>query len=250
MTWPGMNQLCMGQEVVANMGTLIERARAAKPSIKFAIGNVPQRSPIMGDLPARTDDYNKLLADTIPKWSTTTSPMELVEIRENYSCEGTGCPAGFDGLHPNTLGDYQIAHAFSRALITGFKLGKSESTIPSSEDMPVRPISIPNNIRAVAGANVVNVTWDVVYGARGYDVQSRLLGVQDWTLWPTQQENWFNMAWIEAKFVEIEYKVRMSNGDQEKGEWSRAIGTCKLWSDLTNKQRWDWRWWFRRLRTC
>jgi hypothetical protein len=27
-------------------------------------------------------------------------------MRENYDCDVSGCPAGYDGLHPNVLGKY------------------------------------------------------------------------------------------------------------------------------------------------
>jgi hypothetical protein len=123
------------------------------------------------------------------------------------------CLAGFDGLHPNTLGDYQIAHAFSRALHKGFGLGNGEFTIPGFDDLPVRPISIPRNLRAVTSVKGINVTWDTIYGARDYDIESRPLGEQNWTLSLSRQESWFHTTWTQAKLVEMEYKVRMSNGD-------------------------------------
>jgi hypothetical protein len=240
-----------GSGVLANMERFVALARAAKPNIKFAIGNVPHRAPQNGDLEVRTDAYNKLLAGAIPQWSTEISPIELVHMLESYSCEPDRCPAGYDGLHPNTLGDYQIAHAFSRALIKGYKLGNTELAVPDSRDLPVRPISIPTNFRAVADAHGANVTWDKVYGARGYDVQSRVLGEHTWILWPNQQVNWFHAAWPEEKVIEIEFKVRMNNGHSEKeGEWSRVIGACRPWSSLTSEEKWDWRWWYRRLSPC
>jgi len=240
-----------GSGVLANMGRFVALARAAKPNIKFAIGNVPHRAPQKDDLEVRTAAYNKLLAEAIPQWSTEISPIELVHMQESYSCEPDGCPAGHDGLHPNTLGDYQIAHAFSRALIKGYKLGNIELAVPDSRDLPVRPISIPKNFRAVADAQGANVTWDKVYGARGYDVQSRVLGEHTWILWPNQQVNWFYAAWPEGKVIEIEFKVRMNNGHSEKeGEWSRVIGSCRPWSFSTSEGKWDWRWWYRRFSPC
>ena len=32
------------------------------------------------------------------------SQIELVRMQENYECDIDGCPAGYDGLHPNALG--------------------------------------------------------------------------------------------------------------------------------------------------
>jgi lysophospholipase L1-like esterase len=51
-----------------SMKTFIKEARAAKPDIKMALGNIPQRSFLDGrsDLPFETDKYNKMLASAIP----------------------------------------------------------------------------------------------------------------------------------------------------------------------------------------
>jgi hypothetical protein len=35
---------------------------------------------------------------------TAKSQIELVMMQENYDCDIDGCPAGYDGLHPNALG--------------------------------------------------------------------------------------------------------------------------------------------------
>jgi hypothetical protein len=244
------NPATADQDLMVNMEELVKRVRAIRPTAKFAIGNVPLRASTDGDLPARIEAHNKRLADAIPTWSTEMSPIGLVQVQEGYSCGGGACLAGFDGLHPNTLGEYQIAHAFSRVLSKGFGLGNGELTIPNPADMPVRPISIPRNIRAVTGATGINVTWDKVYGARGYDIQSRLLGQQNWTLPLNQQESWFHTAWIRPNPVEMEFKVRMSNGEQEKGKWSRVVKSCRSWSNSEHEEKWNWRWWYRRFWGC
>ncbi|KAG0647297.1 hypothetical protein D0Z07_7096 [Hyphodiscus hymeniophilus] len=194
-----------GNEVLSTMEEVLMQARAAKPNLKFAIGDVPQRMPIFEDLPNRTDYYNKLLSEAIPRWSTETSPVELVHMRELYRCENDKCPAAFDGLHPSALGEYQIAQAFSRALVRGFTLGATELAVPAY--IPPRPSSIPRNLRAVAGLDGINVTWSAVYGAKEYEVQSRLVGEQNWTLWPSIQESRFHTPWVNGKLVEMEYKT-------------------------------------------
>ena len=234
-------------DVLTNMAELVAQARAASPNVKFAIGNIPQRTPVFGDLPNRTDEYNNMLAEAIPKWSTETSPVELVHMRECYSCENDACPAGYDGLHPRALGEYQVAQAFSRALINGFKLGNTELAIPAY--IPPRPASVPGNLRAVVGAGGINVTWDAVYGAKEYDVQSRLVGEQEWTVWPNAQENRFYTPWVKGEMVEMEYKVRMSNG-YEKGESSPVITTCRPWSAATTEEIWSLKWWYRKFWVC
>jgi lysophospholipase L1-like esterase len=54
-----------------SMKIFISEARAAKPDIKMALGNIPQRSFIGGreDLPIKTKLYNRMLAAAIPEWS-------------------------------------------------------------------------------------------------------------------------------------------------------------------------------------
>ena len=120
---------------LSSMHSIVTNARAANPNIHFAIANVPQRTPlgdINADLPERTTKYNKMLAKAIPEWSTAASKIQLVKLQENYECGPDGCPAGYDGLHPNALGEYQIAQAFSRTLIQGFGVGKRELVIPGN----------------------------------------------------------------------------------------------------------------------
>jgi lysophospholipase L1-like esterase len=76
------------EDVLANMEEFVKQALAVRPAVKIAIGNVPQHIPKFGELPARTDAYNKKLADAIPKWSTNISPVELVHVQESYTCGG------------------------------------------------------------------------------------------------------------------------------------------------------------------
>ena len=139
--------------------TLITNARAANPNLKFAVANVPQRSNIgRGDLTTMTDTYNGLLKSAIPSWSTTQSPVALVELRENYSCDNSGCPAGYDGLHPNAAGEYQIAQAFSRTLVSQLGIGTSTLSIPGN--IPARPLSVPANFKVVTSPGGILATWD------------------------------------------------------------------------------------------
>ena len=74
---------------LASMKHLVDRVRAAKPNVRFAIANVPHHTLIPGrdDLPVITERYNALLAAAIPTWSTPGSPVALVRFCENYSCE-------------------------------------------------------------------------------------------------------------------------------------------------------------------
>lgn len=89
----GFNDLgwrrCGPGDTLASIKHLIDRARAAKPNLKFAIANVPQRTHLPGreDLPVDTEIYNHLLSLSIPRWSSSESPVALVRFCENYSCK-------------------------------------------------------------------------------------------------------------------------------------------------------------------
>ncbi|KAF7590851.1 hypothetical protein BBP40_002320 [Aspergillus hancockii] len=134
---------------VESMQTLITNARAANTKLKFAVANVPQRSFISGreDLPVSTNVYNALLREAIPGWSTLESPVRLVELQENYDCEPIACPVGYDGLHPNALGEYQIARAFTLALVKDYNIGTSPLSIPST--IPGGVLSVSSELQSV-----------------------------------------------------------------------------------------------------
>ena len=118
-------------DAVASLYGLIKNARKANPNLKFAVANIPQRSFIgRGDLPVSTDEYNSILRLALPQWSTEQSPIHLVELQEHYSCGMSNCDAGYDGLHPNAQGEFQIAHAFTLTMINDFKIGSSPLVIP------------------------------------------------------------------------------------------------------------------------
>jgi lysophospholipase L1-like esterase len=208
-----------------SMKTLVDEARAAKPDIKFALANVPQRSLIGGrdDLPIITNAYNSMLATAIPTWSTPASRVELVDWRGNYSCETGGCPAGYDGLHPNAWGEYQIAHAFELTLHNKYQIGSSVPAVPDASQIPPRPTPVPANLKATSSPSGVVVTWDAVAGALGYTVRYRLVGLPTWawseshvsanrldTTWTTDGQQW-------------EYQVRTDNGEQLKSGWSGSV---------------------------
>ncbi|KAE8402224.1 SGNH hydrolase-type esterase domain-containing protein [Aspergillus pseudonomiae] len=135
---------------VDSMQTFILNARAANPRLKFAIANVPQRTFISGreDLPVSTNTYNALLREAIPGWTTLDSPVELVELYENYDCAPIACPVGYDGLHPNAQGEYQIARAFTLTLVQSFSIGTFPLSIPI---MAGGPLSGLSNLQGTGG---------------------------------------------------------------------------------------------------
>ncbi|KAE8402489.1 hypothetical protein BDV37DRAFT_295350 [Aspergillus pseudonomiae] len=205
-----------------SINTLVTNARSANPKLKFAIANVPQRSFIGGreDLPVSTNIYNALLRDSIPKWSTADSPISLVKLQENYDCEPSGCAAGYDGLHPTARGEYQIAHAFTRTLVKDFKIGSSPLSIPDS--LPGRPLSVPSNFKVFTSATGVTATWDPVYGAYSYDVQSRIQGgIPNFSAGSVSTPRWDSTWPIDGWVYEV--RVRASAGDNIKGDWTSVL---------------------------
>ncbi|RMY83819.1 hypothetical protein D0862_11594 [Hortaea werneckii] len=131
-----------------------------------------------------------------------------------------GCPAGYDGLHPNVLGEFEIARAFSLALHERFDIGDTALEVPSPRDMPQRPRPVPMNVVATGAPMGVTVTWDPVFGARGYDVRNRMQGKDKWEV-AQAQSNRFDTTFTVAG-IAWEYQVRTNNGDgdKDKSEWS------------------------------
>ncbi|KAL1841152.1 hypothetical protein VTJ49DRAFT_7377 [Mycothermus thermophilus] len=175
---------CEPIEVLASLKTLVDRARSAKDNVKFAIANVPHRTSLPGrdDLPLNTDRYNEMLARSLPEWSRPESPIALVRFCENYSCKSQmckSCDVSYDGLHPNALGEYQLAQAFSCTLVSAFSLGRKPLAIP--QHIPPRPLHVPAQLRAVSDPSGVIASWESVYGAYGYDLQHRRAGQRRWS---------------------------------------------------------------------
>jgi lysophospholipase L1-like esterase len=76
-------------EAIQSFKTLVANARKAKPDLRFAVANVPQRTftPGRKGLPAATDEYNALLEVAIRELDSEESPFALARLREGYACE-------------------------------------------------------------------------------------------------------------------------------------------------------------------
>ncbi|WP_162684144.1 GDSL-type esterase/lipase family protein [Streptomyces populi] len=198
--------------------TMVDRARAAKPGVRFAVANVPMRPLIDGrqDLIVKTRQYNTMLANAIPSWSTSDSPVKLVDWEGAYSCDTDTCPAGYDNLHPNALGEYQIASAYERTLHDGYGIGQSVPAVPDT--IPHRPISGVTGVVAQAVPSGVAVTWNPVFGARGYTVRYRLAGATAWNQTKVST-NRYDTTWTEDSWT-WEYQVRTDNDGDGQSVWS------------------------------
>lgn len=205
-----------------NMATFIGNARSGKPDVKIALANVPQRTSLgRQDLPDKTDKYNAALPSAISGWSTDQSPIKLVKLCENYNCELNGCPAGYDGLHPNALGEFQIARAFSLTLVSDMGLGSAALAIPGN--VPTRPVPVPGNFQVSTSPQGVTATWDKVYGSYGFDVRTRNSGVTDWADGHVPANRFDTQYPLDNSTYDIQ--VRSSCGSGCAGDWT-AVGSA------------------------
>ncbi|KAF1959976.1 hypothetical protein CC80DRAFT_584790 [Byssothecium circinans] len=215
---------------LASIQTLITNARSVNPSLKFAVANIPHRTHIGGrdDLVQNTDIYNSQLSGLLSTMSTAPSPIHVVDIPRNYACQDSGCPAGYDGLHPNAWGEYQIASAFSKTLVNDFKIGSSPLTVPDQSDASlVRDLPVPSNIKAFSSPQGVTVTWDA--GKFIYDVQATVNGVSASFSPGTVDTNRWDSQWPLEGWV-YTVSVRAAAGDRKSAYTSSvsAVATPEL----------------------
>jgi hypothetical protein len=109
----------------------------------------------------------------------TELQVVVAPIREEFDCGpqyGQDCPAAYDGLHPNELGEYQvserssnprrgpqlrphkIARAFTRALVHGLGIGNAPLEVPGQ--IPARPLPIPASLQIFESPVGLTATWD------------------------------------------------------------------------------------------
>lgn len=163
---------------IDSIGTLVNNARAVNPRVKFAIATVPQRKFLGGreDLVQNTNVFNNLLPDSIKRWTSDQSPIHLVDLASKYECRPGGCPAGYDGLHPNAWGEYLIASAFSETLVNDFKLGSRALAVPARDSPSVqRNLPFPSNFQVFSSPQGVTATWDpgkILHLASGHATNS------------------------------------------------------------------------------
>jgi lysophospholipase L1-like esterase len=158
--------------LISNVGTFIDNARAARPDIRILIGNVVHRSYVaqLADLDAKITRYDNQLAAYLPTVSTTQSPVRLVDLSSAYKVSADS----YDGLHPNSVGEYVIARAFADVLSSQFGIGGRFAPIPS-----VAENRTPGGttLRAQATPAGITLSWDPVFGASGFRIYERDAGV-------------------------------------------------------------------------
>ncbi|KAK4984676.1 hypothetical protein LTR66_004544 [Elasticomyces elasticus] len=204
------------------MRNLVKNAKNAALNLQIALANVPQRSSLgfRQDLIDNTNRYKQLLLGVLQELSTNDSPIKHIDLAGNYNCRPEGCSSGYDGLHPNALGEYQIAQAFSRTLHEDFKFGTGALQVPGN--FPDRDVSVPSNVAAAPEDMGVRVTWNAVYGVFSYSVRYRFSDSSDWQVVQVSTNRYYHTYTVGG--IQWEFQVRSEYGDTKQG------GTAGLWS--------------------
>ncbi|KUI53392.1 hypothetical protein VP1G_00676 [Cytospora mali] len=142
-------------DLVGTMQRLVFLSRLARSDVAVLIADVSHRVGVTGreDIPVTTTEYNKEIVEKAREWSVEGSPVEVVR-RAFAPPIPTGhvesCPAGFDGLHPNSLGDYQIARAYTQVFHQRFNFGSGVLEVPAADTIP--GFSSPSRLSSAVNA--------------------------------------------------------------------------------------------------
>lgn len=147
-----------------------------------------------------------------------------------------------DGLHPNALGEYQIAYAFAETLQGKLNIGTRPLIVPPEGDPAlVRDLQIPSNFTVSSSDDGITALWDpgqfeqatesssrristvltsrTVYGAYGYDLKVSVdegrNGLFELT---TEVNRWDSQSTMDEGQYSV--SVRATGGDVIKGEWT------------------------------
>ncbi|CAH0045975.1 unnamed protein product [Clonostachys solani] len=212
--------------LLGDMGVIVQSAREAKADINVLVGNVMHRSFLEGrqDLVDNTNSYNSKLAEAVPNWFRWESPISVVDVASNVNCRPEGCPHGYDGLHPNEVGEYYIAQAFARVLKSSFYFQGEDFQPPAS--IPARQLSTPGNFRVSAVDEGFFVEWDRMATARGYDIRMRQKGSTQWwsegAVYPSTFVSY--MTWV-VEGETWEFQVRARGDNSDASDWSSLLSS-------------------------
>lgn len=208
-------------DLVGNIGSLVDNARKAKADIKILLGNVVHRRFITGrqDLVDNTNTYNALLRSRYTDWFRWESPCAYVDVQANYDCTPDACIDGYDGLHPNAKGEYHIAQAFARVLKSDFGFAGGDFVVPGTVEP--RSISTPTSVATKEVPEGLYTGWDMVKTARGYEIRSRIQGMTTWwsdgDVYPNTFASW--TTWL-LDGQTWEFQVRTKGDNDDRSDWS------------------------------
>jgi lysophospholipase L1-like esterase len=226
-----------GQGTLDSMKQFIDNARSANPNLKFVIANIPQRTSLgswRDDLIQKTNYYNANLPALARQWSTAQSPIVIADLNGDYGCDpaSTTCDSTYDGLHPNELGEFRIAHAFEVALHDGFLPSTTVPPVPDISAIPTRSLGTPSNMEFDGTKQGATAYWSPVYGAYGYDVQweEQAPGSSTWSAWNPgsyAHSNRWDKGWqFDGRPYEgygYGIKVRANAGTGRASDWTAPV---------------------------
>ncbi|WIN00493.1 GDSL-type esterase/lipase family protein [Actinoplanes oblitus] len=210
----GFNDLGWGVSnpdgLIADIKTLIAQARAGRAGVKVLVANVPHRSPLtqLPQLDAVISEYNGKLGAALASVSTAASPVALVDISTGYAY----ATDAYDGLHPNSNGEYKIARAFANVLAGTFGVGTTFTATSPGPDLLVP--AAPTSITATPTGTGVLVSWSHSFGAGGYWFEQRLKDSgQAWQRLPLPipADQW-DTGWL-SRGSTYEFRVLPVRGD-------------------------------------
>jgi hypothetical protein len=131
-----------------------------------------------------------------------------------------------DGIHPNSQGEIEIAHAFSKTLQRDFGIGQQPLALP--DKFPGQTCLCPATAVTYTSKEQIRFAWAFVYGARGYEVQVRRGGVE----WVTDSANFtrdrhLDTFWTTEGSV-WEFRVRTYCEMTVESPWTDAISAAVL----------------------
>jgi hypothetical protein len=142
-----------------------------------------------------------------------------------YSVGGPiSCTGSVDGVHPNSQGEFEIAHAFSNTLYHKFSIGKQPLALPT--EFPALTCLVPATVAVYPSKEHTRFVWGFVYGARGYDVQVRREGAE----WVTDSANFTKDRHMDTEWTTKgtwEFRVRTHCELTIKSRWTDAISAVQ-----------------------
>ncbi|KAK4450363.1 hypothetical protein QBC34DRAFT_461915, partial [Podospora aff. communis PSN243] len=213
-----------------DIGTIIERARLARPDVKFLVGNMIHRSRISHrqDLIDMTNEFNAKLPGLVATWNSqghASSTVHHVDVEQQYGCSPDGGPSGcyetYDGLHPNIAGEISIAQAFTKTLVEQMGIGDRMLAMPNP--VPQRPINRPLGFSVSSVPQGIMARWDAAPYARSYQVRERLQG-HNWgdPISPISKTSYYR-SWVLAGQT-WEMQVRSAISDKDFSAWTDVKG--------------------------
>ncbi|NUR59572.1 MAG: hypothetical protein HOV87_13030 [Catenulispora sp.] len=167
----GFNDLALvgpPEHALRDLGTVVAEARAAAPELTILLATVAGTTR-WGNAWFRETvaDFNRRLPAAAAAWSTSRSPVALVDLRGRFD------PAAdtYDEIHPNAAGELVMAAAFADAL-REFGVGRDRLD-PDRFQARELPLIEPSITAAHPRTGGALLRWSRVRGASGYRIALR-----------------------------------------------------------------------------